>query len=65
MADLFTKLCSQAKHDHSLGVNHIAMWTILLTLVNPLGVCHITMWTMGVNHMVMWTIDVKSHGNVN
>ena len=45
--------------------NHIAMWTRLLTLVNPLGVGHMMMWTMGVNHMVMWTIDVKSHGDVN
>ena len=34
----------------------MAMWTRLLTLVNPLGVGHMTMWTMGVNHMVMWTI---------
>ena len=25
MADLLTKFLSQAKHDHSLGVNHIAM----------------------------------------
>ena len=33
----------------------MAMWTRLLTLVNPLGVGHMTMWTMGVNHMVMWT----------
>ena len=32
----------------------MAMWTRLLTLVNPLGV----------NHMVMWTIGVKSHGDV-
>ena len=32
------------------------MWTILLTLVNPLGVGHMTMWIMGVNHMAMWTI---------
>ena len=55
-----TKLLSQAKHDHSLGVNHIAMWTRLFTLVNPLGVGHILMWTMGVNHIKMWTIDVKS-----
>ena len=41
------------------------MWTRLLTLVNPFGVDHMTMWTMGVNHMVMWTIGVKSHGDVN
>ena len=41
------------------------MWTRLLTLVNPLGVGHMSMWTMGVNHMVMSTIDVKSHGDVN
>ena len=41
------------------------MWTRLLTLVNPLGIGHMTMWTMGVNHMVMWTISVESHGNVN
>ena len=41
------------------------MWTRLLTLVNPLSVGHIEMWTMGVNHMVMWIIDVKSHGDVN
>ena len=65
MADPLTKFLSQAKHDHSLGVNHIAMWTGLLTLVNPLGVGHITMWIMGVNHMVMWTIGIKSHGDVN
>ena len=31
------------------------MWTTLLTLVNPLGVNHMVMWTMGVNHMAMWT----------
>ena len=55
MADPLTKFLSQAKHDHSLGVNHIAMWTRLLTLVNPLGVGHMAMWTMGVNHMTMWT----------
>ena len=62
------KLLSQAKHDHTLlllGVNHIAMWTRLLTLVNPLSVGHKEMWTMGVNHIKMWTIGVKSHGNVN
>ena len=51
------------------------MWTRLLTLVNPLGVDHISMWTMcdnhmvmltmGVNHMTMWSISVKSHGDVN
>ena len=35
------------------------MWTRLLTLVNPLGVGHMAMWTMGVNHMMMWTIDVN------
>ena len=64
VADPLTKFLSQAKHDHFLGLNHIAMWTRLLTLVNPLGVVHMTMWTMGVNHMVMWTIDVKSHGDV-
>ena len=40
------------------------MWTRLLTLINPLGIGHMTMWTMGVNHMVMWTTDVKSHGDV-
>ena len=33
----------------------MVMWTRLLTLVNPLGVGHISMWTMGVNHMAMWT----------
>ena len=33
------------------------MWTRLLTLVNPLGVGHMSMWTMGVNHIKMWTID--------
>ena len=38
------------------------LWTWLLTLVNPLGLGHMMMWTMGVNHMVMWTIDAKSHG---
>ena len=65
MTDPLTKLLSQAKHDHFLGLNHIAMWTRLLNLVNPLGVDHISMWTMGVNHMVMWTIAVKSHGDVN
>ena len=51
------------------------MWTRLLTLVNPLSVGHMALWTMGVNHMVMWTmgvnhmkmstIGVKSHGDVN
>ena len=30
------------------------MWTRLLTLVNPLGVGHMTMWAMGVNHIQMW-----------
>ena len=65
VANPLTKLLSQAKHDYSLGVNHIAMWTRLLTLVNPLSVGHIEMWTMGVNHMVMWIINVTSHGDVN
>ena len=57
-----TKLLSQAKHDHTLvllGVNHMAMWTRLLTIVNPLGVGHMAMWTMGVNHIKMWTIGVR------
>ena len=35
------------------------MWTRFLTLVNPLGVGHMEMWTMGVNHMAMWTIGVN------
>ena len=30
----------------------MAMWTRLLTLVNPLGISHIDMWT---NHINMWT----------
>ena len=60
--DPLTKFLSQAKHDHYLGVNHIAMWTRLLTLVNPLGVSHMEMWT---NHIKMWTISVKSHDDVN
>ena len=60
--DPLTKLLSQAKHDHPFGVNHIAMWTILLTLVNPFGISHMEMWT---NHIKMWTIGVKSHDNVN
>ena len=38
------------------------MWTRLLTLVNPLVVGHMAMWTMGVHHIQMWTIGVKSHG---
>ena len=62
VADPLTKLLSQAKHDHTLvllGVNHIVMWTRLLTLVNPLGVGHMAMWTMGVNHIKMWTICVR------
>ena len=42
-ADPLTKLLSQAKHDHSLGVNHIAMLTRLLTLVNLLGISHMEM----------------------
>ena len=62
MADPLTKILSQAKHDHSLCVNHIAMWTRLLTLVNPLDVSHMEMWT---NHIKMWTIGVKSHDDVN
>ena len=62
MADPLTKLLSQAKHDHSLGVNHIAMWTRLLTLVNPLGISHMEMWT---NHIKMWTIGFKSHDDMN
>ena len=41
------------------------MWTRLLTLVNPLGVGYMAMWTMGVNHIKMWTIGVKSHGDAN
>ena len=48
-----------------MGVNHIAMSTRLLTLVNPLSVCHMAMWTMDINHMVMWTIVVKPQGDVN
>ena len=39
-----------------MGVNHIAMWTRLLTLVNLLSVGHMAMWTMGVNHIKMWTM---------
>ena len=35
------------------------MWTRLLTLVNPLGVGHMAMWTMSVNHIKMWTIGVN------
>ena len=50
---------------YSLGVNHIEMWTILLTLANPLVVGHMVIWTMGVNHIHMWTIGIKSHGDVN
>ena len=38
----------------NIGVNHMAMWTRLLILVNSLGV----------GHMVMWTMGVKSHGDV-
>ena len=48
-----------------LGVNHIAMWTRLLTLVNPLGVGDMEMWTLGVSHIQMWTIGVKSHDVAN
>ena len=40
----------------------MAMWTRLLTLVNPLGVSHMAMWT---NHLKMWTIGIKSHDDVN
>ena len=40
----------------------MAMWTRLLTLVNPLGISHMDMWT---NHIKMWTIGVKSHDDVN
>ena len=39
-----------------MGVNHIAMWTRLLTLVNPLGVDHMMMWNMGINHIQMWIL---------
>ena len=42
-----------------MGVNHIPMWTRLLNLVNPLGVGHMAMWTMGVNHMMMLTTNVN------
>ena len=35
-----------------MGVNHIEMWTRLMTLVNPLGISHMEMWT---NHIKMWT----------
>ena len=62
MKDPLTKILSQAKHDHSLGVNHITMWTRLLILVNPLGISHMEMWT---DHIKMWTIGVKSHDDVN
>ena len=68
VADPLIKPLSQAKHDHTfllLGINHIAMWTRLLTLVNPMGVGHMAMWTMGVIHITMWTIDIKSHGDVS
>ena len=54
VTDPLTKLLSQAKHDHTLlllGINHLEMWTRLLTLVNPLGVGHMAMWTMGVIHI--------------
>ena len=46
VADPLTKFLSQAKHDHTLlllGVNHIAMGTKLLTLVNLLSVGHMAM----------------------
>ena len=45
LVDPLTKILSQAKHDHkySLGVNHIAMRTRLLTLVNPLGISNMEM----------------------
>ena len=43
VADPLTKFLSQEKPDHSLGVNHIAMCTRLLTLVNPLGISYIDM----------------------
>ena len=39
----------------TMGINHMEMWTRLLTLVKSLGVSHMAMWTMGVNHMAMWT----------
>ena len=39
-----------------MGVNDIAMWTRLLTLVNPLVVGHMAMWTIGVNHIQMWIL---------
>ena len=39
-----------------MGVNHIAMWTRLLTLVNPLGFGHMAMWTMGVYHIQIWIL---------
>ena len=68
VTDLLTKIISQAKHDHTLlllGINHIAMWTRLLTLVNPMGVGHMAMWTMGVIQITMWTIGIKSHGDVS
>ena len=38
-----TKILSQAKHDHPFGVNHIEMWTRLLTILNPSGVSHMEM----------------------
>ena len=63
------------QHQGSMGVRIITMYSRLLTLVNLLGVGHMTMWAMGVNHiqmwifvlnhMVMWTISVKSHGDLN
>ena len=50
---------------YSLGVNHIEMWTRFLSLVNPMGVGDMAMWSMVVNHIKMCTIGVKSHGDVN
>ena len=52
------KPLSQAKHDqtqNSLSLNHIMMWTSLVTLVNSLDVGHMAMWPVSVNHMTMWT----------
>ena len=43
------------KPQNSLSLNHMMMWTSLVTLVNSLDVGHMVMWPVSVNHMVMWT----------
>ena len=41
------------KPENSLSLNHMMMWTSLMTLVNSLDVGHMEMWPVSVNHYVI------------